>query len=157
MSVGTVDALELRRLMGQWATGVSIVTSTGPRGCTANAVASLSLDPPLVLACLDHGSNTLAAIRATGRFCINVLAAEQQELAHSFARKCAEEEKFGGIAHTLVDDVPVLDGVLAWVLCEREDELPGGDHAIVIGRPLRGDGDDSASPLIFFRSGYRKA
>jgi flavin reductase (DIM6/NTAB) family NADH-FMN oxidoreductase RutF len=154
MAVETVDALELRRLMRQWATGVSVVTSVGPRGCTANAITSLSLDPPLVLVCLEHSSNTLEALRATGRFCINVLAAEQEELARGFARKCAEEEKFGGIAHSLVEGVPVLDGVLAWLLCERERELPGGDHAIVIGRPVRGDAALEAEPLVFFRGGY---
>ena len=154
MAIGTFDSLELRRLMGQWATGVSVVTSLGPRGCTANAITSLSLDPPLVLVCLERSSNTLEAIRATGRFCINVLAADQEELARSFARKCAEEEKFGGIGHTLVDDVPVLDGVLAWVSCELEEELPGGDHAILTGRPLRGESDPAASPLVFFRGAY---
>ena len=154
MAISAFGAVELRRLMGQWATGVSIVTSAGPRGCTANALASLSLEPPLVLVCLDHGSNTLAAIRRTGRFCINVLASDQEALARGFARKCAEEEKFGGIAHGFVDDVPVLDGVLAWVVCELEHELPGGDHAIVVGRPTGGDSDPAASPLIYFRRAY---
>ena len=156
MAIDIVDSIELRRLMGQWATGVSIVTSIGPRGCTANAVASLSLDPPLVLVCLDHGSNTLTAIRATGRFCINVLAGDQEQLARGFARKCAEDEKFAGISHQAVDDVPILDGVLAWVLCELEEEVPGGDHAIVIGRPVRGEANDAAEPLIFFRSAYSR-
>jgi flavin reductase (DIM6/NTAB) family NADH-FMN oxidoreductase RutF len=154
VAVEIVDSLELRRLMGQWATGVSVVTSAGPRGCTANAITSLSLDPPLVLACLDHGSNTLEALRVTRRFCINVLAAGQEKLARGFARKCSEEEKFGGIPHSVVDGVPVLDGVLAWLLCDLEDELPGGDHAIVIGRPVRGSADPAAAPLVFFRGAY---
>ncbi|MDQ3067926.1 MAG: flavin reductase family protein [Actinomycetota bacterium] len=152
-----MDAEELRRVMSHWATGVAVVTSRGdegPRGATTNALTSLSLDPPLVLVCLDNGSNTLAAARASRRFCINVLAVGQEEIARRFATKESGEEKLAGLPHDLADGVPVLHGVLAWLVCEVEQEVAGGDHEILIGRPLETGGDEEAQPLVFFGARY---
>ena len=152
-----MDALELRRLMTRWVTGVAVVTSSdgsGPRGATTNALTSLSLDPLLVLVALDHASNTLDAVRASGRFCINVLASDQEELARRFATKASGEEKLAGVPHELVDDVPVLAGALAWLACELERELPGGDHTILLGRPLEAGADVDAQPLLFYNGGF---
>jgi flavin reductase (DIM6/NTAB) family NADH-FMN oxidoreductase RutF len=152
-----MDALDLRRLMSHWATGVAVVTSRGdegPRGATTNALTSLSLDPPLVLVALDLGSNTLAAVRASGRFCVNVLAADQEEIARRFATKASGMEKLAGVPHELVDGVPVLGGVLAWLACELEQDLPGGDHAVLVGRPLEAGGDQDAEPLVFYGRRY---
>ena len=154
----TLDAAELRRLMAHWTTGVAVITSRhedGPRGATTNALTSLSLDPPLVLVCLDRGSNTLAAVRGSGRFCVNVLAAGQEELARRFATKRSGEEKLAGVAHELHEDVPVLAGTLAWLACETERELDGGDHAILIGRPLAAGADPQARPLLFYGRAYQ--
>lgn len=147
-----VDAHELRRLMSAWATGVAVVTSgdeAGPRGATTNALTSLSLDPVLVLVALEHGSNTLAAVRNSGRFCINVLAAGQEEIARRFATKASGEEKLAGVPHELVDGVPVLGGAVAWLACELDRELEGGDHTILLGRPLEAGSDPDAQPLVF--------
>lgn len=152
-----LDATAWRRLIGNFATGVCVVTTSlegAPRGCTANSLTSVSLDPLLVLVCFDHGSNTLEAVRATGRFCLNVLSAGQEPLSRHFACKGIEEEKFAGIPYHLRDDLPVLDGCLAWIACDVESEVPGGDHAIVIGRPRTGDEGSGDSPLVFFRSSY---
>ena len=149
----TLDAQGLRRLMTSWATGVAVVTSrddSGPRGATTNALTSLSLDPLLVLVALEHASNTLGAIRNSGRFCINVLAAGQEELARRFATKASGEEKLAGIPHELVDGVPVLGGALAWLACELERELDGGDHTILLGRPLEAGADPAGQPLVFY-------
>lgn len=154
MSEGVTDAGKWRQLIGNWPTGVSVITSAGPSGCTANAVTSLSLDPVLVLACLDRNSNTLAAVRGCGRFCINVLASDQGELARRFATKAPAAEKFAGVAVTEIEGLPVLDGCLAWIACEARDELPGGDHVIVTGAPLRAAQRDDAVPLVSFRGGY---
>lgn len=143
--------------MSRWATGVAVVTSrdaSGPRGATTNALMSLSLDPLLVLVALDHASNTLAAVRDCGRFCINVLSAHQEEIARRFATKASGEEKLAGVPHVLVDGVPVLAGVVAWLACELDSELPGGDHAILVGRPLDAAADDGAEPLVFFGGRY---
>lgn len=152
-----MDAPQLRRLMSRWTTGVAVVTSRGdegPRGATTNALTSLSLDPPLVLVALDCGSNTLAAVRTSGRFCINVLAAGQEDVARRFATKASGEEKLAGLPHELADGVPVLGGVLAWLACALERELEGGDHTILIGRPLDAGGDQAAQPLVFFGGRY---
>jgi 3-hydroxy-9,10-secoandrosta-1,3,5(10)-triene-9,17-dione monooxygenase reductase component len=149
----TLDAQELRRLMARWATGVAVVTSrdgSGPRGATTNALTSLSLDPLLVLVALDHGSNTLQAVRDAGRFCINVLSSGQEELARRFATKASGEEKLAGVPHELVDGVPVLSGAVAWLTCDLDEELEGGDHTIVLGRPLTAGADPDAQPLVFY-------
>ena len=96
-----VSAASLRSAMAHFPTAVTIVTAPGadgPAGLAANAVTSLSLDPPLMLACLDVSSRTLAAIRGAGRFGINVLAAEHEPVARSFARKVPMAEKWEGIS-----------------------------------------------------------
>jgi flavin reductase (DIM6/NTAB) family NADH-FMN oxidoreductase RutF len=156
----TLDPQSLRRLMTHWATGVAVVTSrgaSGPRGATTNALTSLSLDPLLVLVALDRRSNTLAAVRDSGRFCINVLAADQEEIARRFATKASGEEKLAGVPHELVDGVPVLGGSVAWLSCEVEQVLEGGDHAILLGRPLEADADESRRPLVFYGGSYHAA
>ena len=150
-----IDAAAWRRLIGNWPTGVSVITSVGPRGCTANAVTSLSLDPLLVLACLDLGSNTLAAVRESRRFCINVLASDQGDVARRFATKASAAEKFAEVGYSELEGLPVLDGCLAWIACEARDELPGGDHVIVTGSPVRAGLREDAAPLVSFRSEYR--
>jgi flavin reductase (DIM6/NTAB) family NADH-FMN oxidoreductase RutF len=149
------EQAEWRRLLGHWATGVSVVTSQGedgPRGCTANSLTSLSLDPLLLLVCFELSANTLAAVRHSGRFCVNVLSADGEAVAREFATK-RQDEKFARAPYTLIEGAPVLDGCSAWLVCAVEDELPGGDHAIVIGRPVRGASTEQ-EPLIFFRGGY---
>lgn len=143
--------------MRRWATGVAVVTSrdeTGPRGATTNALTSLSLDPPLVLVALERDSNTLRAVRASGRFCVNVLAAGQGEIARRFATKESGEGKLAGVPHKLAEGMPVFHGVLAWLVCALEQELEGGDHAIMLGRPLEAGGDDNTQPLVFFGGHY---
>lgn len=152
-----MEPLQLRRAMARWATGVAVVTSRAgdsPRGATTNAFTSLSLDPPLVLVCLDRGSQTLAAIRECGRFVVNVLSAGQEEVARRFATKLTGDEKLAGLGHELVDGIPVLEGVVLWLACSLEQDVPGGDHAILIGRPIEAGGDDAAEPLVFFGGGY---
>src|SRR5919108_1049401 len=91
---------EFRSALSDYATGVSVVTAVGeqgPSGATANAVTSLSLEPPMMLACLDRGSRTLTTVRAQGRFGVNVLAAGQDELARRFSAKDPEPEKWEGV------------------------------------------------------------
>jgi 3-hydroxy-9,10-secoandrosta-1,3,5(10)-triene-9,17-dione monooxygenase reductase component len=145
-----------RRAMGQLPTGVTVVTANGregPSGLTANAVLSLSLDPPLMLACLDRGSRTLRAVQQAGRFGVNVLAADQAEVARSFATKVEMHEKWEGIAWSERHEIPALDGIVLWVACELRDVLAGGDHVIVTGAALdvaAGDRD----PLVFYRGSY---
>jgi 3-hydroxy-9,10-secoandrosta-1,3,5(10)-triene-9,17-dione monooxygenase reductase component len=155
----TLDPLSCRRLMSHWATGVSVVTSVGddgPRGCTVNSLTSLSLDPLLLLVALHSRSSTLDAIRGSRRFCVNVLAADQEDLCHRFARPAADADKFADLDYEIVDGAPMLDGTLASIRCEAERVLAGGDHEIVVARPVAGHTTE-VDPLIFFRRGYRAA
>ena len=142
--------------MGHFATGVAVVTVDtphGPLGMTANAVASLSLDPVLVLVCFDNGARTLPEVERAKRFGVNVLAAGQEHLARRFASK--EDTKFADVAHTVHDGIPVLDGTLAWVGCELDQLIPGGDHTIGIGVVHAAElGAEAAEPLLWFRGGY---
>jgi 3-hydroxy-9,10-secoandrosta-1,3,5(10)-triene-9,17-dione monooxygenase reductase component len=152
-----VDQAEFRRLMGFWATGVSLVTamgSDGPFGATANSLTSLSLDPPLLLVCFDLEARTLVAVRESGRFCVNVLSAEQEQVSRRFARKSPMEEKFAELPYRVEDGVPVLEQCLATVVCRVEQEFEAGDHVIVVGAPVAGGIDEELHPLIFYRGGY---
>jgi flavin reductase (DIM6/NTAB) family NADH-FMN oxidoreductase RutF len=152
-----VDPARFRSVMGHFATGVTVVTATtadGPVGMTANAVCSLSLEPLLLLVAFDNEARTLPAVRATGRFGVNVLAAGQEDLARLFASKLPESEKFAGVPHTVRDGIPVIEDALAWVGCRLERLIPGGDHTIGIGAVEAAEAGPG-EPLLWFRGGYR--
>jgi|SRR5215208_1355424 len=157
MAAGRVSAEEFRRALSLYATGVTVVTSIGPEGpsgATANAVTSLSLDPPMMLACLDRGSRTLTSVRAQGRFGINALAAGEGELARRFSAKDPAPEKWNGVEWSESEHLPRLEGALVWVACELRDLIDGGDHLIVTGNVIEADSREGA-PLLFHRGGYR--
>jgi flavin reductase (DIM6/NTAB) family NADH-FMN oxidoreductase RutF len=138
-------------------TPVTVVTAPGAEvaaGATANAVASLSLDPPLMLVCLDRRSRTLAAVRGAGRFAVNVLGAESETHARTFATPVPHEEKWHGVPATDHAGVPVLDEAIVWVVCELRDLLDGGDHVIVTGL-VEELGSREGAPLLFHDGGYR--
>jgi flavin reductase (DIM6/NTAB) family NADH-FMN oxidoreductase RutF len=146
-----------RSVMGHFATGVTVVTvatGDGPVGMTANAVCSLSLEPLLLLVCFDNAARTLPAVRENGRFGVNVLGAGQEDLARLFASKRPEREKFAGVAHTVHDGIPVIEGVLAWVGCRLERLIPGGDHTIGIGAVEAAEAG-RGEPLLWLRGSYR--
>jgi flavin reductase (DIM6/NTAB) family NADH-FMN oxidoreductase RutF len=154
-----VTPAAFRHAMGQFATGVTVVTSVDadgrPVGTTANAVSSLSLDPPLLLVCFDRSSQTLAAVGTHGAFAVNVLAAPQEELSANFARRGLAAD-WDGVPHRRGrTGSPRLHGVLATLECTVEHRLPGGDHEIVIGRVRHLQaGDSDAAPLLFWRGRY---
>jgi flavin reductase (DIM6/NTAB) family NADH-FMN oxidoreductase RutF len=154
-----VTPADLRHAMSHFATGVTVITSVGtdgqPVGTTANAVSSLSLDPPLLLACFDRSSQTLAAIGAHGAFAVNILAAPQEKLSANFARRGLAAD-WDDVPHQPgLTGSPRLHGVLATLECTVEHRLPGGDHEIVVGRVRAvqtGDGEEV--PLLFWRGRY---
>jgi flavin reductase (DIM6/NTAB) family NADH-FMN oxidoreductase RutF len=155
----SVDPAEFRRILGHWATGVAIVTTAGagddPRGLTANAFASVSLDPPLVLVCVDHRADSLGSIRAAGAFAVNVLQQAGERLARRFAADDIAA-KFEGVAwHREQTGSPVLDDALAWVDCRIVRECDGGDHTILIGEVLAG-GAREGEPLVYYRGGFNR-
>ncbi|HEY2768463.1 MAG TPA: flavin reductase family protein [Solirubrobacteraceae bacterium] len=146
-----------RQTIGRFATGVAIVTAQsaeGPVGMTANALCSLSLDPLLLLVCIDNSARTLGPIEATGRFAVNVLRAEQRALADAFASKEPKQQHFAEIAWRLHQDVPVLEESLAWLVCDLRELHPGGDHTIGIGAVTDMDQDLRGRPLVWYEGRY---
>jgi flavin reductase (DIM6/NTAB) family NADH-FMN oxidoreductase RutF len=160
VSCAGVGPAEFRHAMGHFATGVTVVTSMGadgsPVGTTANAVSSLSLDPPLVLVCFDRGSLTLQAVRVHGAFVINVLAAPQRHLSANFARR-GPESSWEGVRHRPgPTGSPRLEGALAALECTVERRFPGGDHEIVVGRVRDVEtAGGEAVPLLYWRGAYQ--
>ena len=152
----TVEPDRFRTVMGHFATGVAVVTVDAPggaQGMTANAVASLSLDPVLVLVCFDNDARTLPEVERAGRFGVNVLASGQEHLARRFASK--GDAKFAEVPHSVHDGIPVIEGTLAWVGCDLERLVPAGDHTIGIGAVHAAElGADGLEPLVWFRGGY---
>ena len=151
---------QLRAALSHFATGVTVVTSLdadGERvGTTANAVTSLSLDPPLILVCFDRASETLAAIRARGTFGVNVLAAHHEPISTAFARR-GSNDVWETVPHGPSDSgVPRLDEAIAHLDCAVEQRLPGGDHEIVVGRvqAVATSAREDHRPLLFYRGAY---
>jgi flavin reductase (DIM6/NTAB) family NADH-FMN oxidoreductase RutF len=147
-----------REAFGRFATGVAVITSatdSASGGMTANALCSLSLDPLLALVCFENSARTLSMVRESGRFGVNVLAAHQEEVARVFASKIPESEKLDGVAHRFEDGVPIIDGVLSWVVCSLRDLIAGGDHTIALGEVVGialGEGD----PLVWYGGQYHE-
>lgn len=153
------DEAEIRRFrsaIGQFATGVCVVTSfseNGPTGMTANAITSLSLDPLLMIVCFDRTARTRVAAEASGRVAVNVLSAEQEGLSKTFASKATEEEKFAGVAWKEHAGAPVLEGSIAWFAGALTDLRPGGDHEIgIVSVEYFGAGP--GDPLLYYRGAY---
>lgn len=152
----TIDAAHYRRVMGHFATGVTVITAVEgeePVGIAANSFTSVSLDPPLVLFCAATSSSTWPRIEAAGHFCINVLAESQEELCRLFATKGADRFKATGWG-TAETGAPVLNGSLAWIDCTVEATHDAGDHVIVVGRVQALDSTGDGKPLLFYRGGY---
>ena len=154
-------APELQRVyrdtIGHFASGVTIVTSTGPdgpAGMTTNAVTSLSLDPLLLLVCFELRSRTLAVVRDSRRFAVNILPDGDEELAAVFASKRVPREKFESVTHAEAHGVPVLDVALAWIACTLRELHAGGDHAIGIGEVIGMGTGAERDPLVYYRGRY---
>jgi flavin reductase (DIM6/NTAB) family NADH-FMN oxidoreductase RutF len=150
------DPASFRTAMGLLPTAVTVVSAAGPNGpagATANAVCSLSIEPMMMLACLDRDSRTLLAVQAANRFGVGVLGAGQEEIARVFATKSPVAEKWEGISWRVREEIPAIDGVLVWVACELRDVFAGGDHAIVIGE-VSALQASAGTPLIFLGGEY---
>jgi len=147
----------LREAMSRFPTAVTVVTAIGPNGpagATANAVASLSLEPPMMLAALDLGSRTLVAVEHARTFGINVLAVGQADIARRFSTKDPHPEKWDGVAWSEQAGAPRIEGAEIWVACELGDAHEGGDHVIVTGRVTEVEAGEG-EPLLFLDGEYR--
>ena len=151
-----VDPGAMRDVLGHFASGVTVVTAVtddGPAGFTCQSFSSLSLDPPLVAFAAARTSRTWPALRAIGRFCVNVLAEGQDDVSQRFAR--SGTDKFTGVRWTpSPHGSPVLDDVVAWIDGELWAEYDGGDHSIVVARVVDLGCDPGRRPLLFHRGTY---
>lgn len=153
----TPDPASFRAAMASLPTGVTIVSAPGeegPAGATANAVCSLSIEPMLMLACLDRGSRTLLAVQAADRFGVSVLHKGQEAVARGFATKAPVAEKWAGVAWSDWAGVPVIDDALVRVACELRDVIVAGDHVILTGEVVGLEASEG-DPLVFFGGEYR--
>lgn len=155
---GPVPAAVMRDVLGHFVSGIVVVTAVGadgPLGFTCQSFASLSLDPPLVSLAPARTSATWPQIRAVGEFCVNVLAAGQEDVSGGFARSSTVVDKFAGVAWTPgPSGAPVLKGVSAWIDCVLWAEYGGGDHTIAVGRVLDLGAEPSRPALLYYRGRY---
>lgn len=153
-----LDSRRLRDALGEFATGVAVVTACSrdgqPVGVTINSFASVSLDPPLVLWSLGLQSPSMAVFEACSHYAVNILAADQVELSQRFSQ--SQDDKFAGIETKVgAGGTPILTGCSAWFECRNELRYPGGDHIILVGHVENFDRQEKP-PLIFHGGQYRK-
>jgi len=154
----SIDARELRNVMGQFATGVTVVTTTDrtgqPYGLTANAFTSLSMTPPLALICVDKTAQCYACFEESKIFAINVLREDQEDVSRRFATKGID--KFVGLDWSKsTDGHPLLGGALAQIECRIVNSYDGGDHTILVGE-IVGARAFGERPLLFFQGKYHR-
>ena len=150
------DPAALREVLGQFATGVTVVTTLGdagaPVGLAANSFASVSLDPPLVIWSIGLQAPSLGAFRAHSAFAINIMCERSKDLVLNFARP--SDNKFSGVKWRAgLDGVPVLDDAATVIQCQTEARIPGGDHEIYLGRVIDFHRTDK-SPLLFHKGSF---
>ncbi|HEX9787008.1 MAG TPA: flavin reductase family protein [Candidatus Binatia bacterium] len=153
-----IEPQELRRVMGHFATGVTIITTQdkegNPNGLTANAFMSLSLNPPLVLISVDKAATCYACFEPQNGFTVNFLSEDQEDISRRFATKGID--KFAGIEwHAGRNGAAIIEGALAHVECKITQCYEGGDHTIVVGEIL----DIKATgerPLLFYKGQYQR-
>ncbi|MCQ4346440.1 flavin reductase [Pseudomonas stutzeri] len=150
------DPRVFRRALGNFATGVTIVTARSPSGeqvgVTANSFNSVSLEPPLILWSIDKRSASHAVFAAASHFAVNILAADQIELSNHFARP--QEDKFAGVGYEAgLGGAPLLPDCAARFQCELHQQVDGGDHWILIGKVVAFD-DLGRSPLLYHQGAY---
>ncbi len=155
-----IDKNELRRVIGHFATGVTIITTRDkegkPHGMTANAVSSVSLVPPLLLVCVDKKADTYPFFDESGVFTVNVLSNEQEVLSRRFATTGSGVEKFEGTGYREGSNgCAILEDALAYLDCRIVSSHDAGDHTIYVGEVEAADASE-LTPLLFYRGGYRK-
>lgn len=149
------DPRHFRRVLAHLPTGVTVITAHGedrPVGMAANSVTSVSLDPPLILVCPARSSSTWPQLRATGAFCVNVMAEHHERVTRQFADK--DGDRFAGVPYSHRRAGPALDEAVAWLECTIENEYEAGDHTIVVARVMDLEAASQVDPLVFFRGGY---
>ena len=152
------DQREFRNALGAYTTGITVVTATSsqghPVGITVNSFTSVSLEPPLVLWCLDNNAESFRDFTESEYFTVHVLHSQQQNVSTIFAT--ANEDKFGQVAWREGDEgTPVLDEFLECFHCKIECQYDGGDHKIILGRVVRLETRQEKPPLIYHQGEYK--
>jgi flavin reductase (DIM6/NTAB) family NADH-FMN oxidoreductase RutF len=147
---------DFKTTLAQFATGITVMTAQDaagrPHGLTATSFSSLSLDPPLIQWSLRRQAWSYPVFKNAARFAVNILAADQESVSRTFASPIAD--RFAVTPHKISPGgLPIIDGVLAWLECELEAELPGGDHSIFVGRVLSSQVNPKA-PLLHWQGQY---
>lgn len=147
-----MDSATFRTFMGQYPTGVCVITgvtaSGAPAGMTVGTLTSVSLDPPLIGFFPDKRSTSWPAIGETGRFCVNILADDQEALCLMFSKPA--RDRFAEVSHRVSQNgLPVLDGVIGWIDCDVHSVQEAGDHLFVLGEAKVMTAERTVSPLIF--------
>jgi flavin reductase (DIM6/NTAB) family NADH-FMN oxidoreductase RutF len=152
-----IEKNELRRVMGHFATGITVITTHNDagqiHGLTANAFTSVSLVPPLCLICVDKKADSYASFEESKVFTVNFLADNQEDISRRFA--VSGGDKFSGTAYRMgANGAPILDGTLGHLECKLISVYDGGDHTIYIGEVEEAETREG-KPLLFYRGGYR--
>jgi flavin reductase (DIM6/NTAB) family NADH-FMN oxidoreductase RutF len=150
---------DFRKVLSHFGTGVTVVTTCDadkrPTGLTCSAFSSVSLDPPLVLVCVDHKAQSFPALRDGGRFAVNILRADQEAVSRRFATSKITD-KFEGVPHHITDlGLPLVADALAHLECVTVGRHVEGDHTILIGRVERA-GAPGGEPLLYYRGRYER-
>jgi flavin reductase (DIM6/NTAB) family NADH-FMN oxidoreductase RutF len=152
-----LDARAFRRALGQFATGVAVITAQAADasaiGLTMSSFNSVSVDPPLILFSIDRKAFSLTAMTKAEGYAVNILGRDQEHLSDKFAR--ALGDKWAAVEHTLGYTAPLIAGALAHFECVPYAQYDGGDHVIFVGRVVRFSAHPAKEPLIFFRGAYR--
>lgn len=153
-----VDEYRFRSVLSRFASGVTVVTAVDSNGkdhgITVSAFCSLSLNPPLVLVCIDHATEMHRILSSSASFAVNVLAADQEELARKFSDP--DNDRFDGTSFTRgANGTAILTSVAAHLQCAVLESFEGGDHTIFIGRVEAAEASD-AQPLLYYRGGYAR-
>lgn len=152
----SVNKDEFRAALGRFVSGVTVVTIKGddnrPVGMTVSAFASVSLEPPLILACIDKRASAHGNFAEGTHFAVNILAEDQEHLSRRFASK--DQDRFNGTGYTEgATGTPLLEGALAYLECRVVHAYPGGDHTIIVGE-VESTAVAENKPLAYFRGGY---
>jgi flavin reductase len=154
---------EYRAAVGLFATGITVITAHAvgqEHGMTLNAFASVSLDPLLVLVCVERDAVMHKVLGEAGSFALSVLAEDQEPIARYFAdsTRPSGAAQFAEVSYRIgrATRAPLLDGALAWIECEVEQNYDGGDHSIFLGRVLTVERGQVRDPLLYFGGAYRR-
>lgn len=155
----SIDSHAFRATLGRFATGIAVAATRDsgglPVGITVNSFASVSLDPPLILFCLERNAQSYPAFTTSRCFALSVLGEGQQHLSRGFAT--SPSAPWNGVEQTVgVSGSPIIKGTLAWIDCETEAIHPGGDHVILVGRVLALGHAQGGRPLVYWRGRYRR-